>query len=151
MDTVGALVVVALVAAIILCGFGVWAVIELARTARSLRRSADETTARLLPLLEKSDVTVDAINAELLRIDSVITQFEQAGAKVSHASGTISEIVTTPAEIVSDVAGRVRRAWKDRKRAAEYAKASGDVSAAEPVSAEESPMPGPGTHRPTEG
>lgn len=116
MDPTTVLVMVALVAAVVLCGAGTWAAIELARTSRDLRASVRLTSQRLVPLLDKADVTVDAVNAELLRIDAIITQFEEAGARVSHASGTLSDIVNAPAEIVSDVAGRVRRAWKDRKQ-----------------------------------
>jgi len=118
-DPVSALVVAALVAAIVLCGFGIWAAVEVARSARELRTSVREASSRLVPLLEKTDVTVDAFNAELLRADAIITQFEEAGARVSHASGTLSDIVNAPAEIVSEVADRVRRAWKDRRRATE--------------------------------
>jgi ABC-type transporter Mla subunit MlaD len=125
-EPVSILAIVALIAATTLCGVGVWAAIEIARTAREVRGSVGQTTERMVPLLDKADVTVDAVNAELLRVDAIITQFEDAGAKVSHASGTISEIVNAPAEIVSEVADRVRKAWKDRKRAAESA--AGDVS-----------------------
>jgi len=119
LENVEPLLVVLLVAASALCGVAVWAIVELGRTARSARRLSDDTHERLIPLLDKADVTVDAVNAELLRIDAIITQFEDAGARVSHASDTISEIVNTPAEIVNDVAGRVRRAWKDRRRPSE--------------------------------
>lgn len=119
METIQPPLTVLLVAAIIVCALAVWALIELARTARSARSLADDTHERLMPLLDKSDVMVDAINAELLRIDAIITQVEEASARVSHASDTISGIVNTPAEIVTDMATRVRRAWKDRRRAAE--------------------------------
>jgi len=135
LETVEPLLVVLLVAASVLCGIAMWALVELGKTARSIRRLSDDTQVRLVPLLDKTDVTVDAVNAELLRIDAIITQFEQAGARVSHASGTISEIVNAPAEIVNDVAGRVRRAWKDRRRGAE-ASSDGDGWEAEEAQGE---------------
>jgi len=137
LDPVSALVVIALVAAIVLCAVGVWAAIETARTARQVRDSAQQATTRVVPLLDKADVTVDAINAELLRIDAIITQFEEAGARVTHASDTLSDIVNTPAEIVSDVAGRVRRAWKDRKRTAEAESSSPAVDVEEAADSDE--------------
>ena len=120
MEPVNLLVVILLVAATVMCGFVSWAAFELARAARRLNDSAAVTTQRLVPLLEKSDVTVDAVNAELLRIDAIITQFEDASAKVSHASGTISGLVSNPGEAVSGMAGRVRRAWQERRRAPEH-------------------------------
>jgi len=127
LETVEPLLVVLLVAASALCGVAVWAIVELGRTARSARKLSDDTHERLMPLLDKADVTVDAVNAELLRIDAIITQFEDAGARVSHASDTISDIVNAPAEIVNDVAGRVRRAWKDRRRASEEESAESEM------------------------
>lgn len=131
MEPVSVLVVIALISATTVCCVAAWAAVEVARTAREARSSIHETNSRLIPLLDKADVTVDAVNAELLRIDAIITQFEDAGAKVSHASGTLSEIVNAPAEIVSEVADRVRRAWKDRKRAAEVTDALVPVESAD--------------------
>ena len=109
---VGVLLAVAL-------GFAIWALREMGLAARSMRELSEDTHTRLVPLLDKADVTVDAVNAELLRIDGIITTFEDSAERVSSASGTISGIVSAPAEIVNDVATRVRSAWKDRHRHAE--------------------------------
>jgi len=81
-----------------------------------MRALSDDVRTRLVPILEKADVTIDATNAELLRIDGAITKFEEASVRVSAASGTLSDIVQAPGEIVNGVADRVRRAWKDRRR-----------------------------------
>ena len=117
MGTVDLLLVVLLVAASALCGVAIWALLDMVKTSRSVRGLADDTRERIVPLLDKTDVTVDAVNAELLRVDAIITQVEQASSRVSHASETITEIVNTPAEIVNNVAGAVRRAWKDKRQA----------------------------------
>ena len=121
MGTVDLLLVVLLVAASALCGVAVWALVDMVKTSRSARGLSDDTRERLVPLLDKADVTVDALNAEILRVDAIITQLERTSSRVSHASETISEIVNAPGEIVGDVAGRVRRAWKDKRRASEAA------------------------------
>jgi len=68
-EPVSILAIVALIAATTLCGVGVWAAIEIARTAREVRGSVGQTTERIVPLLDKADITVDAVNAELLRVD----------------------------------------------------------------------------------
>lgn len=99
------------------CAAAVWAFIELARTMRSVRALSDDAARKLPPLVDKIDVTVDAVNAELLRIDGIITKFEDAGERVSSASGTIHDIVNAPTEIVTGVAARVRNAWRERKHA----------------------------------
>lgn len=116
MDIAQVLLLVLLAAACVVCGVAVWALREVALAAKSVQLLAEDSRERLNPLLDKADVTVDAINFELLRVDTVITRFEDASERVTSASGTISGIVNAPAEIVNDVAGRVRRAWKDRSR-----------------------------------
>lgn len=114
MDLANVLLVTLLVAACAVCVVALWALRESVRTMRSVTALADETRERLNPVLEKADVTIDAVNAEILRIDGVITRFEEASERVSSASGTISGIVHAPAGIVNDMALRVRRAWKER-------------------------------------
>lgn len=94
----------------------IWAFIEFGRASKAVRRLSDDTSERLLPLLDKADIAIDAANAELLRIDAAITRFEDASVRVSAASGTLTEIVQHPAEVVSGVADRVRKAWKERRR-----------------------------------
>ncbi len=116
MDAVDVMRIVALAAATALSAAAVWALRETVITMRSLRRTSDELRERALPLLDKAEVTVDAVNVELLRIDSIITTVETASERVSSASGALSGIVSAPGEILSDVVGRARRAWKDRHR-----------------------------------
>jgi len=90
-----------LVLAALLCVAGGVAAWELIRTARSWRETsesvrslADETSSRLVPLAEKADVTVDALNAELLRVDLIVTRFEEVAdraASIAHAPSELGE------------------------------------------------------------
>jgi len=113
--TVEVMQVVLLAVATVVCVAMVLVLREAAITMRSLKQFAEETRERLNPVLEKADVTVDALNAELLRVDAIITRFDDASQRVSSASGTISDIVNAPTDLVSNVALRVRRAWKSRR------------------------------------
>jgi hypothetical protein len=97
-----------------LAGVGIWGVFEGVKTARSARVLADDLDARLVPLLDKADITVDALNAELLRLDAVITRVEEITDRVDSTSRTVQGVANAPAEIVTDIADRVRRAWKRR-------------------------------------
>lgn len=135
MTTENILLIVLLVAATGACIAAVWVSREAVLTLRELRSFTDETRERLLPLLEKADVTIDAANIELLRLDAAITSFEDAGARISAASATISEVVQTPAEIVTGVADKVRKAWKDRRHEAEAHKAQRQSSDEAPAEA----------------
>lgn len=143
MTATGVLTIVLLAAATAACVAVIWGVRELVATARSTRLLADDMRERLVPLLDKADVTVDAANAELLRIDGVLTQLEDATARVSNASNTISEIVQAPGEIVSGVAGRVRQAWKDRKHAQAVRSEEQAAETPEPQESAETPVDEP--------
>jgi ABC-type transporter Mla subunit MlaD len=114
-DITSIMLVLALASASALCGVAIWALREVVETARSVRLLSEDTRERLVPLLDKTDVTVDAVNAELWRIDGVITRFEEASERVGKASNAINDIVNAPADIVTDVADKVRRAWRDRR------------------------------------
>jgi len=120
------LLIVLLVAASAACGFVIWAVIELVATLRSTRKLADDLDASLMPLLEKTDVTVDSINIELLRIDEIVTRVEEVTDRVSATSRTVQEVANAPAEIVNEIAVRVRSAFKSRKHASHHPSAGSD-------------------------
>lgn len=143
-----ALLGVLLVAASALCGVGIWALIESVKTARSVRQLSDDMDARLVPLLDKADVTVDAMNAELLRVDQILTQFEEVSDRVSSTTRTVQEVANAPSEIYNDLADRVRRAWKGRKQHTQAEGPTGDevqVEQPEPADApwpESNPAPG---------
>lgn len=116
MSATTALLAVLLVVASALCGVGIWALVESVKTARSLRRLVVDLDVRLVPLLDKADITVDAMNAELLRLDQIVTRVEEVTDRVSDTTRVVSEVASAPGEIVNDLADRVRRAWKTRKQ-----------------------------------
>lgn len=120
MTAASVLTIVLLLAAIAACAALIWASLEAVSALRSFGRLSDDVHERVLPVLEKADVMVDAANAELWRVDGAITRFEEASMRVSNASATLSEVVQAPAELVTGVAERVRRAWKDRKRGSDH-------------------------------
>ena len=119
MSATTALLAVLLVLASALCGVAIWALTESVKTARSARQLADDLDTRLVPLLDKADVTVDAMNAELLRIDLIVTRVEEVTDRVSDTSRAVQEVANAPAEMVNEFAERVRRAWKTRKQPAQ--------------------------------
>jgi cytoskeletal protein RodZ len=106
---------VLLVLASALCGVGIWALLEAVKSARSARTLTDDLDARVVPLLEKADVTIDALNAELLRVDSIVSRIEEATDRFESTSRTVQDVANAPGEIVTDIADRVRRAWKRRQ------------------------------------
>ena len=69
----------------------------------------------VLPLADKAGVTIDALNAELLRVDGIITTIENATKNVQKTSSSVSEFVNAPVEAVTDLAGRVRTAFREKR------------------------------------
>ncbi len=127
MDTAAVLQIVLLVLASAACGFVIWATLELVRTLRSTRVLVERVDLNLIPLLEKADVTIDAVNVELLRIDEIVTRVEEVTDRVSSTSRTVQEVANAPAEIVNDIADKVRRAFRSRKHASADAATAGSA------------------------
>jgi hypothetical protein len=122
-NTVNILLGVLLVTASVLCAVAIWALTESVKTARSVSRLADDLDVRAIPLLDKADVTIDAINAELLRMDAIVTRVEEITDRVDSTSRTVQGVANAPGEIVTDIAERVRRAWRRRQTESAAARA----------------------------
>jgi hypothetical protein len=114
------LTAILLISAIALCAAGVWAFVRLSTASQSVKRLADDVQERVVPLAEKADVTVDALNAELMRMDAIVTQIEEVSERVSAASNAVAMIVNAPMGAVSEFSERLRRvvtsARKSRER-----------------------------------
>jgi uncharacterized protein YoxC len=83
--------------ALVLALAALYGVLVLIPAVRELRVAVEEVRSRLVPLLDKADITVDAVNAELLRLDAIVTQAEGVGDAVSAASGFIRSPVSAAA------------------------------------------------------
>ena len=98
MDTSVALSTALTVAALILCVAALYGVVVVVKAVRDILTAVEDIRVRLVPLLDKTDVTVDAVNAELLRLDAIVTQAEEVGDAVSVASGFIRSPINTAAQ-----------------------------------------------------
>lgn len=74
---------VALVVAVVALLF---ALASLTRTLRSLRTTVDEFRREALPIMGELRTTVGTANAELVRVDNLLTTAESVGATVDSAS-----------------------------------------------------------------
>lgn len=98
MDTSEALGIALTVAALALTLLAIYALVVVIKAVREIQIAVEDVRVRLVPLLEKADVTVDAANAELLRLDAIVTQAEEVGEAVSSASDFIRSPVNTAAQ-----------------------------------------------------
>lgn len=94
----------------------------LKETAQSATATSDEARAavsdirhQVAPTLVKLDVAVDAVNANLLRLDSIMGDIESTTGQVANASNAVSHLANAPVEAVANLAERFRKAWKVRK------------------------------------
>lgn len=114
MEAVDALLSALVIVALITCATAIWALVEIVRSVRSAKALADDTRQRLIPLLDKLDITIDAVNAELLRVDLIVTKFEDVSDRLSNASDTISDLANVPERIAGGIADKVR-SWRTRR------------------------------------
>ena len=94
---------------IALAGYGIWGVREVVSTARSLRRLSDEMSEKLPPLIERADATLVSVNAEIVRVNGVVSQFEEVSNRVSHTARAAQEIAEAPVAAVSGIAEGARK------------------------------------------
>lgn len=111
MDAHSVLLALVYIALIALCGTAIWALVVLVRTARSTDRLVRDLDARVLPLIDKASVTVDALNMEIVRVDGIVTQLEEVSGRVSSTTRAASELVSAPAAAVAGMGERARRVF----------------------------------------
>jgi len=115
-DVVQGLVIALAIAGLIVCGVLVFALFETVKTLRSVREVSDELAERLPGLMEKTDVLIDAANAELLRVDAIIDDLEDISSKVGHTVTVVQGAVKAPADAVNIAGERIRAAWRKARR-----------------------------------
>jgi len=103
------LLVVLIIAATAACIALVVVLLDVLKTSRSARQLMDDVDERLMPLLENAEVTVNAVNAELLRVDGIVTRFEEVSDTVSSATNVVREAANAPSIAASAIGTTLRR------------------------------------------
>jgi methyl-accepting chemotaxis protein len=109
MDVQAVLLIALYAVLIVLAGYAIWGVREVVATARSVRRASDELHESLPPLIEQARGTLSSVDAELSRINGVVTQIEEVSDRVTSTTRAAQEIVEAPAAAVSGLAEGARR------------------------------------------
>ncbi|HEX2040652.1 MAG TPA: DUF948 domain-containing protein [Acidimicrobiales bacterium] len=106
---------VALVVAVVALLF---ALASLVRTLRSLRTAVDEFRREALPIMGELRSTVGTANAELVRVDSLLTSAESVSATVDSASRLAYLAFSNPLiKVLAFATGTGRAARRLRRRA----------------------------------
>lgn len=94
---------------IALAGFGTYALWVLVGTLRSWRILADDVDARLPRLIEDADLTVQAANLELMRLDDILADVSRVSDTVEETTRAAQEAVHVPMVKIAEYAERARR------------------------------------------
>jgi len=109
MDIEAVLRIVLYTVLISLGGVSIWAVREVVISFRSTRRFYDQMHATVPGLIVRADETLAAVNAELIRVNGVVTQLEEVSDAVSGTARAAQEMVEGPVAVVTNVAEGARR------------------------------------------
>jgi len=112
MTAIGVLGIGALVAALVVSAVVIYALLESVKTMRLMQEFMTDTSGRLQPLMEKADVSVDAINAELLRVDGIVTTLEEVSDRVGETTRTVHALTNAPKDVANAMGPRLRAAWR---------------------------------------
>lgn len=110
MDVADVLGIALTAAALVLVGVALYALFAVMAAVKELREAVEDVRSRLVPLLDKADVTLDAANAELLRLDGLVSQVENVGDVMSSAG----EFIRSPVSAAAGGLARIARSFKKR-------------------------------------
>ncbi|MCE5191013.1 MAG: hypothetical protein LLG08_04540 [Actinomycetia bacterium] len=97
--------IVLIVLGIVLAGAGICVAVVFVRTLRDARATLAQVRERVVPMLGKADISLDALNAELLRVDGIVTDIEEVSGAVSSAT----DAIRTPVDAIAGLGGRLAR------------------------------------------
>jgi ABC-type transporter Mla subunit MlaD len=102
-----------------------WAFLQLAATLRRLAAFLGGTQDEVLPMIHKLGETVDRVNAQLDKLDTVTDSAVDAAQSLDSAVRAVSHVVTAPVRKASSLAAglsygaatlRKRRSWSQAVR-----------------------------------
>ncbi len=102
------LLIVLIVVAIGALGVAIWALLRAVDTLGSMKRLADDTDRELLPLVAKTDATLDLLSAEIMRVDVIVDQVQDLVATVQEKRRQAEDAVDRAVDSTAKV-GRVIR------------------------------------------
>jgi uncharacterized protein YoxC len=109
MDVQTVVLIVLFLALIVLACVAVWGIREIVASVRSVRRLSDELDATLPGLIARADTTLAAVNAELVRVNGMVSQLEEVSDRVTNTTRAAQEIVEGPVAAVTGLADGARR------------------------------------------
>jgi uncharacterized protein YoxC len=146
MDMINILYIAAAIALLALAVLFIYLVLLLKRTnamidnqvvpmlddAKEMTASLKPAVDQIDPLMERLNLTMDAANLEIMRVDEIMQDVSTITGQLADTSTTVNEITNVPLNAVNNVAGRVRGIFKG------HAGSSASVKLADKKAASES-------------
>lgn len=108
---------------------GVWVAVELALTIRKARKEtvqkANDVIDKAAPLIDEVQLTLDAANLEVMRVDGILEDVSQITSGLSTASNAVGNIASTPKNLVTNLTDKIALTSRERSRTKRTAKAMG--------------------------
>ena len=82
--------------------------------AKAMTESLKPAIAQIDPLMDRINLTMDAANLEILRVDAFMQDVSVITDKLADTTTTVNEVTNIPLNAVNGVASRVRGAFKSR-------------------------------------
>jgi hypothetical protein len=82
--------------------------------AKDMTESLKPAVAQIDPLMERINLTMDAANLEIMRVDEIMQDVSVITDKLADTTSTVNEITNVPLNAVNGVASKFRGVFKNR-------------------------------------
>lgn len=89
---------------------------HVSKLAEQAEKELTPTLKRIDPLVDRAELTVDTINLELLRVDSILEDVEQVTDVAGKTADTVNAVTAAPTEAVVSLVDRVRGALGSKRK-----------------------------------
>jgi len=93
--------------------------------AKAMTESLKPALAQVDPLMERINLTMDAANLEIMRVDEIMQDVSVITGHLADTSSTVNEITNVPLNAVNNVTNKVRGVFRSRSASS----ASADLAA----------------------
>lgn len=111
----------------------VWFIVELALTVRKTKNvvtdikkqidptlaNVEQITTDIQPMMDHVQLTIDAANLEIMRVDEILADVTTITNTASKAAGAVDTVTSAPVELVNSIAGKIRAKFGGKEASAE--------------------------------
>lgn len=72
--------------------------------------------AKVDPMVDKAELTIDTLNLEMLRVDAILEDVEQISSVAGKTATTVDTVTSAPADAVSSIVGHLRGTLSSKRK-----------------------------------